>query len=63
MSFFRLPKHKPAPSKYPHITKEFLQAERDAGKTVDQIAIENNMPRGSVSTLLTKYKVKRGKPT
>jgi transcriptional regulator of acetoin/glycerol metabolism len=39
-----------AEDKYPLITKEFLIAERAAGKTVSQIADENGIPRGTISS-------------
>lgn len=55
-------KHKVPPGKYPHITKEFLIAERAAGKSVNQIAEDNKVPRGTISTMMTKWglSAKRG---
>jgi transcriptional regulator of acetoin/glycerol metabolism len=55
--------HKKAEDKYPHITKEFLQAERNAGKTVSQIAEETDIPRGTISSRLKTWGIsghKRG---
>ena len=58
-TMFNLWKHKVPPGKHSHITKEFLQAERDAGKTVKQIAKDNNIPSGTISTLLQKHGVSK----
>lgn len=48
-------KHKTKPGKHAHITKEFLQAERDAGKTVKQIAEDTGIAQGSISSLFIKH--------
>lgn len=47
-------------TKYLHITKEHLQAERAAGKTVDQISADNGIPRGTLTWLFKKHGLVRG---
>lgn len=47
--------HKQPASKYSHITKELLESEIASGKTVDQIALDNNIIRGSMNGLLSKH--------
>lgn len=41
--------------KYKHLTREFLKAEIDSGKTVDQISQDNNIARGTMSGILLRY--------
>jgi hypothetical protein len=43
------------PVKYNHITKEHLESERAAGKTIDQISADNGIPRGTLTWMLKKH--------
>jgi len=62
---FRMPKKRKSGSyagKYAHITKEHLQAEIAAGKTVMEIAHDNDIPFGSMSGLLKRHGLSARKP-
>ncbi|XEC97022.1 hypothetical protein AB6A23_11055 [Paenibacillus tarimensis] len=41
--------------KYPHVTPDKIKAGSDAGKTISELAEEFNIPRGTLSTLITYY--------
>jgi hypothetical protein len=59
--YINMRQHKVPQSKYSGITKEFLQAEKDTGKTIKQISKDNNIPIGTLSGLMVKHGISSDK--